>query len=201
MAGNLGSTRFAGYSGGRSRASTSVPPLLSTVTTLAGGTDPASGDLVHAYSNGAYRTLQALFAHHQLAASTRTSAAGQRVVYHFARSGSDAFTVDGDSSSAFQTRLRWLDHDPVNLQSSARGALRSITGTVTGVPASLVMTPPGPPGGTHPLPSPPPPPPAGAPTPNPQASPTPPREAGARRPGRAGWIPSRYGPGHIKQFL
>lgn len=149
VAGNLGSTRFAGYSDGRSRASTSVPPLLSTVTTLAGGTDPASGDLVHAYSNGAYRTLQALFAHHQLAASTRTSAAGQRVVYHFARSGSDAFTVDGDSSSAFQTRLRWLDHDPVNLQSSVRGALRSVSGTVTGAPASLVMILPSLPGGVH----------------------------------------------------
>jgi len=149
IAGNLGSTRFAGYSDGRSRTSTSVPPLLSTVTTLAGGTDPASGTLVHAYSNGSYRTLQALFSHHQQQAQTRTSAAGQRVVYHFARSGSDAFTVDGDSSSAFATRLRWLDRDPTNFQSSARGALRSITGTVTGVPASLVMILPGLPGGTH----------------------------------------------------
>jgi hypothetical protein len=38
IAGNLGSTRFAGYSDGRSRGSTTFPPLMQTVTTIADGT-------------------------------------------------------------------------------------------------------------------------------------------------------------------
>jgi hypothetical protein len=139
IAGNLGSTRFAGYSDGRPRTSTSPPPILSTVVTLAGGTDPASGTLVRVVSNGSYRTLSALFARHQLQASTLTNAGGQRVVMHFARSGPDGFTIDADSSNAFMVRLQWLDRDPVNLQSSVRGTLRSVSGAVSGVPTSLAM--------------------------------------------------------------
>lgn len=148
IGGNLGSTRFAGYSDGRSRGTSTSPPLLRTVTTLAGGTDPASGLQVHATSNGPYRTLQALFSYHQQQAGEATAAGGQRVQYHFARSG-DGFTVDGDSTSAFAVRLQWLDGDPVNLQSSVRGALRSVSGNVSGAPPSLVMLFATNPGGLH----------------------------------------------------
>ncbi len=149
VAGNLGSTRFAGYSDGRSRGSTTSPPMLSTVFTLAGGTDPASGTLVRVVSNGPYRGLGQLFARHQQSASDATSAEGQRIAVHFARSGADGFTFDADSSSAFMLRLQWLDRDPVNLQSSARGALRSVSGSVSGVPAALAMFFSTNPGGLH----------------------------------------------------
>jgi hypothetical protein len=133
IAGNLGSTRFAGYSDGRSRGSTTFPPLMQTVTTIADGTR------VHAYSNGPYRTIQALFSHHQALASSLTSAEGQRVHYHFSRSGADGFTFDADSSLTFSTVLRWVDREPITAPAAPRGALFSVSGNVTGVPASLVM--------------------------------------------------------------
>jgi hypothetical protein len=134
IAGNLGSTRFAGYSDGRSRGSTTFPPLMQTVTTIADGTR------VHAYSNGPYRTIQALFSHHQALASSLTSAEGQRVHYHFSRSGADGFTFDADSSLTFSTVLRWVDREPITAPAAPRGALFSVSGNVTGVPASLAMS-------------------------------------------------------------
>lgn len=141
----LGSTRFAGFSDGRSRADTSVPPLLSTRIAL------NSGAQVLVHSNGPYRDVSQLFAHHQARVSARTNAAGQRVVLHFSRSGASAFTVDGDSTSPWSVRLRWTDRaEEVSIVAALRVTSRySASGLVADVPSSLVMIFTTNPGGTH----------------------------------------------------
>lgn len=141
----LGSTRFAGLSDGRSRDSSSAPPLFSSVVTLASGTN------VHAHSNGPYRDYAQLFAHHQQAVSTLTSGSSQRVEVWFARSGATSFTVDGESTAAWSVRFRWLDRpEALSITAALRTASRyAATGTITDAPPSLVMFFTTNPGGIH----------------------------------------------------
>lgn len=148
VGGGLGSTRFAGYSDGRSRGNRSDPPLLSTITCLE--VTASSAPRVPTYSNGPYRDLNQIFSHHQQAVSTATLAAGQRVDLHFSRSGADAFTIDGDSTATFTVRASWLDRPAVAIDAPLRAASRyAATGRVTGVPSSVVMLFSTNPGGLH----------------------------------------------------
>lgn len=134
VGGNMGSTRFAGYSDGRSRTSTSAACVLSTATVLNGGTR------VVAYSNGNYRDIGQIFAHHQQRVSDLTAAAGQRVVLHFSRSASGSFTVDGDSTLPWSTTLRWLNGEGVPIIAALRVTSRySATAVVSGAPASAAL--------------------------------------------------------------
>lgn len=130
----LGSTRFAGYSDGRSRASTAGACILSTATVLNGGAR------VVAYSNGNYRDLGQIFAHHQQRVSDLTAAAGQRIVLHFARSASGAFTVDGDSTLPWSTTLRWLNGEGVPIIAALRVTSRySASAVVSGAPSTVAL--------------------------------------------------------------
>lgn len=138
VGGVLGSTRFAGYTNGRISEDAAGFSWLASYTTLAGGTDPASGTRTNARTRSSYRTLDALLRHHQTQAASLTNTDGQRVVYHFARTG-DSFTVDADSTLAFNSTLKWLDDTEVNLQSRVRGSLRSVSGTIQKAPASMVF--------------------------------------------------------------
>lgn len=147
----LGSTRIVGYSDGRLRGDENNPPLLATTITL-GASSPAVQ--VRSYSNGSYRDFAQLAAHHiaQVASRTFGSSAAQRIILNISRTGSNAFTVDGDSTSTWGMRLRWTDREAVAIDAPLRATSRyAASGVVNDVPQSLVMLFTTVAGGTHPV--------------------------------------------------
>lgn len=147
----LGATRFVGYSDGRERGDSSNPPLLASAITL-GSSSPAVQ--VRVYSNGSYRDFAQLAAHHTNAVNTATygSSAAQRIALYISRTGSNAFTVDGDSTATWSLRMRWTDRDAVTIDAPLRATSRySASGIINNVAPTVVMLFTTVAGGTHPV--------------------------------------------------
>lgn len=136
IAANLGSTRMTGYNSGSVVEST-IAQMFVTRTTLAGGTNPATGTRVNVMTGGSYRTLELLFRHHANLASTATNSAGQRVGYQFTRSG-NGITINADSTSAFRTEAIWSNAEAVSDFSRANGSRHAVTLRVPNIPQNGV---------------------------------------------------------------
>ena len=137
VGGVLGSTRLVGFNSGNTTENNSgATPILTTYTTLAGGTNPATGRRVIARTTGSYRTLALLLRQHQQNASTLTATAGQRVNYVFTASDTGSLTVNADSTSAFRSAASWMQADPPTEDSRANGSHYAVLLRVGNVPTN-----------------------------------------------------------------
>ena len=132
VGGNTGSTRLAGYNSGNINEGSGFV-LLTTRTTLGGGTDPATGTRVNAITRGSFRTLDQLFRQHQDLASSLTNTAGQRVVYQFSR-GVNSLSINADSTLPFRTEAAWSDTASVSEYARANGTRHAVTLRLADVP-------------------------------------------------------------------
>lgn len=134
VGGNTGSTRLAGYNSGNVNEGSGFV-LLTTRTTLGGGTNPATGSRVNAITRGSFRTLDQLFRQHQDLASSLTNTAGQRVVYQFSR-GVNSLSINADSTLPFRTEVAWTDSVNVSEYARANGTRHAVTLRLADVPQS-----------------------------------------------------------------
>ena len=134
VGGNTGSTRLAGYNSGNINEGSGFV-LLTTRTTLGGGTNPATGSRVNAITRGSFRTLDQLFRQHQDLASSLTNTAGQRVVYQFSR-GVNSLSINADSTLPFRTEVAWTDSVNVSEYARANGTRHAVTLRLADVPQS-----------------------------------------------------------------
>lgn len=134
VAPNTGSTRITGYNSGNvNEDPIGGTQLMVTRTTLAGGTNPASGFRVNVRTCGSYRTLELLFRQHINLASSLTNTNGQRVTYQFTRSGGGV-EINADSVHAFRLEAGWAYNGSSTENSRANGTRHAVTTRLTEVP-------------------------------------------------------------------